>query len=86
MNREAELREVADQHYRWALRMQQDYRALTAEVIAGLTTPEHEMTVRGGLPFCRCRWPLGGGDAQGAFITHALAQLAAYRATGKPTA
>jgi len=61
--------------FRTAERVRKDYRALTAEVIAGLTTAEHEMTMFAGLPECRCRHSLGGGDASGAFITHALAKL-----------
>src|ERR1035441_4384670 len=68
-----EYREVAEQHYRRAERLRKDYIKLTDEVITGLTTPEHVMTAFAGLPECRCRLPLGGGDASGAFITHALA-------------
>ena len=57
-----------------------DYcRALTAEVIAGLSSTEHAMIVVTGLPECRCGLSLGGGDASGSFITHALAVLAEER-------
>ena len=62
-------------------RLAKDCRALTAEVITGLATAEHQKTMRGGLPFCACGLPLGGGDASGAFITHALAVLREERAT-----
>jgi hypothetical protein len=71
----AGLRETCEQHYRRAERLRKDYQALTDEVIAGLTSAEHEMTAVTNLPVCRCGWPLGGGDASGAFITHALAAL-----------
>ena len=50
-----------------------DMRALTEEVISALSTAQHRMTLRGGLPFCACGLSLGGGDASGAFITHILA-------------
>ena len=53
--------------------VRKDYRALTEQVIAALSTGEHHMTARGGLPFCECGLSLGGGDASGSFITHILA-------------
>lgn len=56
-----------------------DYRKLTEEVIAGLSTDEHHMVMWGGLPFCACRLSLAGGDASGVFITHALAVVQAER-------
>ncbi len=64
---------------RWD-RVAKDCRALTAEVIAGLSTPEHAMIAVAGLPECQCGRSLGGGDASGSFITHALAVLAGERA------
>jgi hypothetical protein len=64
---------------RWD-RVAKDCRALTAEVIAGLSTPAHTMIAVAGLPECQCGLPLGGGDASGSFITHALAVLAEERA------
>lgn len=79
----AELHETAEQHYRRAERLAKDYRALTAEVIAGLTTEEHEMTAVAGLPVCRCGRTLGGGDASGAFITHALIAYKAGKIAGR---
>jgi len=54
-------------------RVCRDMRALTEEVIRALSTAEHRMTLRGGLPFCACGLSLEGGDASGAFITHILA-------------
>lgn len=60
-------------HARALERVRADYRALSAEVVAGLSTDEHQKVMRGGLPFCRCGYPLDGGNASGAFITHALA-------------
>jgi len=53
--------------------VRKDYRALTEQVIMALSTKAHHMTARGGLPFCECGLPLGGGDASGSFITHILA-------------
>ena len=64
---------------RWD-RVAKDCRALTAEVVAGLSTPEHAMIAVAGLPECQCGLSLGGGDASGSFITHALAVLASERA------
>lgn len=67
-------RELGDRTRQWD-RVARDHRALTAEVIAGLTTDGHAMTAVAGLPVCACGLPLGGGDASGVFITHALAKL-----------
>lgn len=64
-------------------RVRADYRALTSEVITALSTAGHEMTGRGGLPFCRCGLPLAGGDASGVFITHVL-QVTRARIRGEP--
>lgn len=51
-------------------------RSLTHEVVSALTGYDgHAMEMRAGLPFCLCGESLDGGDAQGKFITHALAQL-----------
>jgi hypothetical protein len=66
-------------------RLAKDYRALTAEVTTGLATPGHHKTMYGGLPFCACGLSLGGGDASGAFITHALAVLREERSTRPAT-
>ena len=63
---------------RWD-RVAKDCRALTAEVVAGLSTAEHAMIAVAGLPECQCGLSLGGGDASGSFITHALAVLAEER-------
>ena len=77
-----ELRtELVIANRRWD-RVAKDCRALTAEVIAGLSTPEHAMIAVAGLPECQCGLSLGGGDASGSFITHALAVLAEERAVG----
>jgi hypothetical protein len=76
----AELSEELAVRTRQWERVAKDHRALTAEVIAGLSTREHRMIVVAGLPRCECGLPLAGGDASGVFITHALAVLAAERA------
>jgi hypothetical protein len=66
-------------------RVRRDFRALTEEVITALSTDEHQMVMRGGLPFCQCRLPLDGGDASGVFITHILAVSSPHKArTGQP--
>ncbi len=78
-SREKQLREVAEQNYRRAERIRSDYITLTHQVIVGLSTSVHEKTMRAGLPICRCGHSLSGGDASGAFITHALTVLAAER-------
>ena len=72
-------RALANQEARRAGRLRKALLALEAEVVAGLTTPAHEMVMRAGLPFCRCGHSLHGGDSTGAFITHALAILATAR-------
>ena len=68
-----ELRWELDARTRQHDRVCRDMRALTEEVISALSTAQHRMTLRGGLPFCACGLSLGGGDASGAFITHILA-------------
>lgn len=79
-----ELRgELVIANRRWD-RVAKDCRILTAEVVAGLSTAEHNMIAVAGLPECRCGLSLGGGDASGSFITHALAVLAAERLTPRP--
>lgn len=83
---EQELRDSLDDLSHRHDRLLKAYRALTEEVIAGLAAAGHEKTEEAGLPFCRCGVSLAGGDASGAFITHALAVLGAERAaraTGK---
>jgi hypothetical protein len=68
----AELRTEYAVRCRQLDRVRTDYRTLTDEVLTALTTHEHEMTMWGGLPFCRCGLSLGDGDAQGMMITHVL--------------
>jgi len=68
-------RALAAQRGRRADRLAKAYDKLTDEVVAGLSTSEHHMTIIGGLPFCKCWHSLGSGDASGDFITHALGLL-----------
>lgn len=56
--------------------LQKDYRALVAEVVAGVSSTQHAMTTEAGLPCCCCGFSLAGGRASEAFITHALADWA----------
>lgn len=67
-----ELRYELGARIREVDRIRKDYRALTGEVIAALSTDEHQMAVVAGLPVCACGLSLGGGDASGSFITHVL--------------
>lgn len=76
------FRAAAEREARRADRLQRDFQALTVQVTAGLSCAAHEMVTEGGLPFCRCGESLAGGDASGAFITHALAVLADLMRTG----
>ena len=76
---ESDYRAELDVAVRMRERIRRDYAELTSEVVAGLTSAEHEMTMVTGLPFCRCGFSLAGGDASGAFITHALAIVRAER-------
>ncbi len=68
-------RALAAQEARRAERLRKVLLRLEEEAVAGLTTAAHEMTMSGGLPFCRCGVSLGSGDSAGDFITHALAVL-----------
>lgn len=85
-------RGAAAREHRRAERVVKGYRALEAQVVAGLSTEAHHKVMAGGLPFCSCQSPLTAahlgesadephhGDATGAFIAHALEVLAAERA------
>lgn len=53
-------------------RVRSEWRRLDEELISALSTEQHHVVMIAGLPFCECRWPLGGGDATGSFIKHRL--------------
>jgi hypothetical protein len=67
------LRDALDEQQHRADNLAKDYRALVAQMVAGLATVEHDMAMTAGIPICRCGKILGGGKASEAFITHALA-------------